>query len=67
MILRRREKKVIDALTDLTIHLRGVREERKAVIAITGGWVLFRENRLLTDRARRNRRCRASGWIPTVD
>jgi VWFA-related protein len=48
MILRRREKKVIDALTDLTIHLRGVREERKAVIAITGGWVLFRENRLLT-------------------
>jgi VWFA-related protein len=49
MILRRREKKVIDALTDLTIHLRGVREERKAVIAITGGWVLFRENQHLTD------------------
>ena len=48
MILRRREKKVIDALTDLTIHLRGVREERKAVIAITGGWVLFRESRVLT-------------------
>ena len=45
MILRRREKKVIDALTDLTIHLRGVREDRKAVIAITGGWVLFRENK----------------------
>jgi VWFA-related protein len=48
MILRRREKKVIDSLTDLTVHLRGVREERKAVVVITGGWVLFRENRLLT-------------------
>jgi VWFA-related protein len=42
---RWREKKVIDALTDLTIHLRGVREGRKAVITITGGWVLFRENK----------------------
>jgi VWFA-related protein len=47
-ILRRREKKVIDALTDLAIHLRGVREERKAVVVVTGGWVLFRENRDLT-------------------
>jgi VWFA-related protein len=42
---RRREKKVIDALTDLTIHLRGVREGRKAVITVTGGWLLFRENK----------------------
>jgi VWFA-related protein len=48
MILRRREKKVIDALTDLTVHLRGVREERKAVVLVTGGWALFRENRQLT-------------------
>ncbi len=52
LVQRRREKKVIDALTDLTIHLRGVREGRKAVIAITGGWVLFRENKdLNTDPA----------------
>jgi VWFA-related protein len=45
MIQRRREKKVIDALTDLVVHLRGVREERKAVVTVTGGWVLFRENK----------------------
>jgi len=45
LVQRRREKKVIDALTDLTIHLRGVREGRKAVITVTGGWLLFRENK----------------------
>jgi VWFA-related protein len=45
LIQRRREKKVIDALTDLTLHLRGVREGRKAVITVTGGWMLFRENK----------------------
>jgi VWFA-related protein len=48
MTQRRRERRVIDALTDLVIHLRGVREGRKAVITITGGWVLFRENHDLT-------------------
>ncbi len=47
MIQRRREKKVIDALDDLTKYLRGVREERKAVITITGGWVLFQPSRML--------------------
>ena len=45
LVQRRREKKVIDALTDLTIYLRGVREGRKAVITVTGGWLLFRENK----------------------
>src|SRR5215203_2543239 len=47
MISRRREKRVIDALDDLTVYLRGVREERKAVLPITDGWLLFRENRTL--------------------
>jgi VWFA-related protein len=47
MIARRREKRVIDALGDLTVYLRGVREERKAVLAISDGWLLYRENRTL--------------------
>ena len=47
MIARRREKRVIDALEDLTVYLRGLREERKAVLAISDGWLLFRENRNL--------------------
>lgn len=41
MIERRREKLTIDALHDLVQYLRGVREERKAVLAITDGWRLF--------------------------
>ena len=44
MIERRREKVTLDALTDLVRYLRGVREERKAVIAISDGWRLFRQD-----------------------
>ena len=52
MIGRRREKRVLDALTDLSVYLRGVREERKAVITISDGWVLYRDNPRLADSAR---------------
>jgi VWFA-related protein len=48
MIQRRREKRVLDALTDLSTYLQGLREERKAVIAVSDGWLLFRENQALT-------------------
>ena len=51
LIARRREKRVLDALTDLSVHLAGVREERKAVITITDGWVLYRDNPKLADSA----------------
>jgi VWFA-related protein len=44
---RRREKLTLDALEDLVVHLGGIREERKAVLAVTEGWVLFRENAAL--------------------
>ena len=52
MILRRREHNVLTALDDLTKYLRGIREERKAVIAITSGWVLFRPSLQLTKNGR---------------
>ena len=45
LIDRRREKFALDALEDLSLYLRGLREERKAVIAVTIGWLLPRENR----------------------
>jgi VWFA-related protein len=51
LVARRREKRVLDALTDLSRHLAGVREERKAVITITDGWVLYRDNPKLADSA----------------
>jgi VWFA-related protein len=44
MIDRRHEKRVLDALQDLVRYLRGVREERKAILAITNGWLLYRPN-----------------------
>jgi VWFA-related protein len=56
MIDRRREKLTLDALRDLTIHLRGVREERKAVIAVSDGWLLYREDRMLAEQASSGRR-----------
>jgi VWFA-related protein len=42
MIDRRHEKLTLDALDDLVGYLRGVREERKAILAISDGWLLFR-------------------------
>lgn len=50
MIKRRREKMTFDALEDLVGFLRGVREERKAVLAITDGWLLYRRNPTLARR-----------------
>ena len=47
MIARRREKLTLDAVEDLVTHLRGIREERKAVITVTEGWRLFTEDRAL--------------------
>ena len=44
LIARRREKQTLDALEDLVRYLRGAREERKAVIVITDGWVLYGPN-----------------------
>jgi VWFA-related protein len=42
MIARRRERMVLDALHGLANYLGGLREERKAILAITEGWVLYR-------------------------
>ena len=50
LIQRHREKQTLDALGDLTVFLRGVREERKAIVAITDGWRLFKPNPALTRR-----------------
>lgn len=44
MIDRRHEKRTLDALHDLVVHLGGVREERKAVLAISNGWLLYGPN-----------------------
>ena len=47
LIDRRRETFALNALQDLSVYLRGLREERKAVIAVTTGWLLPRADRAL--------------------
>src|SRR6185295_16576665 len=48
MILRRREEQTLDALEDLAVSLREVREERKAILLLSDGWRLFGPNPGLT-------------------
>lgn len=58
MIARRRETLTFDALEALVARVGGLREERKAVIAITDGWRLFRADRNLVRRIERQRTSR---------
>src|SRR5689334_5243539 len=44
MKARRREKLTLDSLEDLMIHLAGIREERKAILAVSEGWRLYTRN-----------------------
>ena len=44
MILRSRERKTLEALQDAVKYLASVREERKAIITVTEGWRLYRED-----------------------
>jgi len=48
MIDRRRERKTLDAIEDLIIHLEGIRDERKFVVLLSEGWRLPRRSDLLT-------------------
>src|SRR5882672_1239772 len=65
MIDRRHERRALDALSDLVRFLGGVREERKAVLAITNGWLLYRPNRSLS----RPLKCHGvpTGPVVTID
>ena len=44
MIERRREQKTLRALDELIDHLATLRDERKFVVLLSEGWVLFRQN-----------------------
>jgi VWFA-related protein len=53
VINRRREKLTLDALDDLMTHLAGLRDERKAVVLVTEGWLLYEPNPKLADDVRK--------------
>ncbi len=44
MIGRKRERATLESLEDLVRYMRNIREERKAILTVTEGWLLFREN-----------------------
>jgi VWFA-related protein len=48
MIRRRRERATLDSLRDLVRYLGSVREERKAILTVTQGWVLYRPDPSMT-------------------
>ena len=54
MKARRREKLTLDTLDGLVTDLSGVRDERKAVLTISEGWVLFRANQDLAAAQKRD-------------
>jgi VWFA-related protein len=60
MIARRRERATLDSLTELVHYLRDLREERKAIVTVTEGWMLFRPNANLTNLTQSER-------VPGVD
>lgn len=47
LIERRRERKTLDAIEDLIVHLEGLRAERKFVVLLSEGWRLPRRSDLL--------------------
>ncbi|MEW6322920.1 MAG: VWA domain-containing protein [Acidobacteriota bacterium] len=62
IIRRRRLKATLDALEDLIQHLEDVREERKFVLLLTEGWVLFRNSDQLARPIRRG--AERDAWAP---
>ncbi len=49
MIARKRERATLDALTELVYSLRDMREERKAIVTVSEGWLLYRPDSTLTN------------------
>jgi VWFA-related protein len=49
---RRRERLTLTALDDLVSHLDAMREERKAILTVSDGWMLYRPDKSLTSSSR---------------
>ena len=66
MIARKRERATLDALRELVLYLRDIREERKAIVTVSEGWLLYRPNPDLT-RIRKDPQTGAEEPIPGPD
>ena len=66
LIARKRERATLEALQDLVRYLNGVREERKAILTVSEGWLLFRPDPSL-EKLRSDPTSGAQDPIPGVD
>ena len=60
LIDRRRERLTLEAFKDLVYYLRDLREERKAVLTVTEGWLLYRPDPSVT-------KLREKEGVPGID
>jgi VWFA-related protein len=63
---RRRERMSLEALNDLVYYLRDLREERKAILTVTEGWLLLRPDQSMM-RLRKDACTGAEEPIPGID
>ena len=66
LIARKRERATLEALEDLVRYLRTIREERKAILTVTEGWLLYGQNPSIM-KLRKDPITRAEEPIPGVD
>jgi len=66
MIERKRERAALESLQDLVRYMGAIREERKAVITITEGWLLFRPDESLM-KLRKDPYTGQTDPVPTTD
>jgi VWFA-related protein len=66
LIARKRERATLESLEDLVRYLAGIREERKAILTVTEGWQLFREDPSL-EKLRKDPVTGAQDPMPGVD
>jgi VWFA-related protein len=50
MITLKREREALDALQDLVRYLQSIREERKAILTVTEGWLLYANRKEVADK-----------------
>jgi hypothetical protein len=55
MIQRRREMMTLNAVEELVKYLGGIREERKAILLVSEGWLLFPPDRALAESSKPQR------------
>jgi len=66
MIARKREREALESLQDLVRYLGAIREERKAVVTVTEGWLLYRPSDQIT-KLRQDSTTGVSDPVPGLD